>query len=110
MWIFLIILFIIGFVIVWPVLQIALKIHRQYRQFNNMMNGAAQNQRRRNGKRDSAPPHPPVKKKKIDSSVGEYVEFEELSVEAEQYRTADSTTVKFKVEQQITDVEFEELP
>ncbi|MDE6266469.1 MAG: hypothetical protein K2M07_03860 [Muribaculaceae bacterium] len=111
MWILLTILFIIGVAIVWPVLKIALKIHSQYRQFSRMMNGEMPGSRREGSRKKSkgSPPAPP-KKKKIDGSVGEYVEFEEIRVEASERTYGDTTTIKFKVEQQITDVEFEDLP
>ncbi|MDE7152930.1 MAG: hypothetical protein K2O00_00625 [Muribaculaceae bacterium] len=109
MWALLIILFIIGVIIIYPLLKVALSIRRQYREINRIMNGGAPKGSGRN-RRKPEPPKPPVKKKKIDGSVGEYVEFEELRVETSVHETGDSTTVEYKVEQQITDVEFEDLP
>lgn len=95
----------------WPLLKIIINVHRQYRRINDIMNGRQPGERGRSsrtGKKNTPPP--PVKKKKIDRSVGEYVEFEEISVEASERTEGDTTTIKYKVEQQITDVEFEELP
>lgn len=109
MWPLLIILFIIGVIIVYPLLKVVLGIHRQYRAINRMMNNAAAT----GGggrRREPEQPTPAVKKKKIDRSVGEYVEFEEIRVKASTQTDGDTTTVNYKVEQQITDVEFEDLP
>lgn len=109
MWPLLIILFITGVIIVYPLLKVVLGIHRQYRAINRMMNNAATNGG--NGRRrQPEQPKPAVKKKKIDRSVGEYVEFEEIRVKASTQTDGDTTTVNYKVEQQITDVEFEDLP
>lgn len=47
--------------------------------------------------------------KKIGSDVGEYVEFEEMRVYTESKTTDGQTTVKIEVEQQITDVEWEDV-
>lgn len=112
MWIFFLILFILGLVIVWPVLKVALKIRRQYRQFNRMMNGEmpGSSDAGKKSRRQHKAPEPAVRKKKIDGSVGEYVEFEDIRVEASERVNSDTASVKFKVEQQITDVEFEDLP
>ncbi|MCH5219250.1 MAG: hypothetical protein J1F20_01675 [Muribaculaceae bacterium] len=55
----------------------------------------------------------PKKGPKIPDDVGEYVQFEEVDVKVEesQYVNNDgSTTTRFKVEEQIVDVEWEDLP
>lgn len=54
-------------------------------------------------------PEPPVKKKKIDPTVGEYVEFTE-TVETTTRVTPEGEGTTVKTEQQITDIQWEDLP
>lgn len=59
--------------------------------------------------RDGGPqPRPARQGKKIDPTVGEYVEFEEVQV-YESTETDGKKQVKFEAEEQITDVEWEEV-
>ncbi len=59
--------------------------------------------------RDGGPqPRPARQGKKIDPTVGEYVEFEEVQV-YESTEPDGKKQVKFEAEEQITDVEWEEV-
>lgn len=59
--------------------------------------------------RDGGPqPRPARQGKKIDPTVGEYVEFEEVQV-YESTEPDGKKQVKFETEEQITDVEWEEV-
>ena len=61
------------------------------------------------GPRDGGPqPRPARQGKKIDPTVGEYVEFEEVQV-YESIEPDGKKQVKFEAEEQITDVEWEEV-
>lgn len=61
-----------------------------------------------NGGGNGPQPQPARPSKKIDPSVGEYVEFEEVQ-SFESTRTDGHREVKFESEEQITDVEWEEV-
>lgn len=52
----------------------------------------------------------PVKKKKIDPNVGEYVAFTEIDVTETTEHIDGSTTTTEYHEQQITDIEWEDVP
>lgn len=54
-------------------------------------------------------PEAPVHKKKIDPTVGEYVEFTETEVTS-RVETPEGTETTTVVEQQITDIQWEDLP
>lgn len=55
-------------------------------------------------------PEPPQRpKKKIDPSVGEYVEFTETA-ESTVRETPEGTETTFRTEQQITDIQWEDIP
>lgn len=64
---------------------------------------------RRNEPSGPKKPEPPVTKKKIDPTVGEYVEFTE-TVETSTRQTPEGEETSVRVEQQITDVQWEDLP
>lgn len=67
--------------------------------------------RRQTGNQQSRQPQQqprPRSKKKIDPNIGEYVEFTETS-ETTTRQTSDGNT-EIKTEQQITDVQWEDLP
>ena len=91
------------------------KAKRQARDFFADMFGnpnGAQGQSSKRKKKDKTP-KTPVTPKKIDPTVGEYIKFEEIEVTAtEQTKTySDGTTrSSFKVEEQIVDVEWEDIP
>ncbi len=65
--------------------------------------------RQQERKQQSQQPEPPVAKKKIDPTVGEYVEFTE-TVESTTRQTPEGEENSVRVEQQITDVQWEDLP
>lgn len=108
---FLILLFIF---FIWPLIRVGLtmnRVRKQARQaYEQMYNqnyggaGAQQQRTRKPGWNASAT----LRKKKIDSSVGDYVPFEEVS-EVSTDRTDSSGRTSFTVEQQITDAEWEEI-
>ena len=53
---------------------------------------------------------PPKKRKKIDKETGEYVKFTEVKVtETEQTDTTSGSAAEFRVEEQVTDVTWEDL-
>lgn len=54
----------------------------------------------------------PVKKKKIEPGTGEYVKYEEISIQESTYtetRSSASQSAHIAAEQQITDVEWEDI-
>lgn len=76
---FLLLLFI--FFVVWPLCRLAWRIWTATRQFNRARDNAREAFRQAYGHQPEETPHP--KKKKIDSSVGEYVAFEEIACDVE---------------------------
>ncbi|MDE6396537.1 MAG: DUF4834 family protein [Muribaculaceae bacterium] len=91
-------------------------IRRRVNQFAEQMRGAAGGATA-GGTRNAREPEKPARpKKKIDPGVGEYVRFEEITVETDQtvsHDPASGTTrvdTSVKVEDQIVDVEWEDLP
>lgn len=89
-------------------------VHRIKKQANAMyehMYGArpdTQSQPRRN-KAGWSTPTP--KRKKIDPEVGEYVKFQEIEVSEESTLNSDTsgTSGEYRVEQQVTDAEWEDV-
>lgn len=51
----------------------------------------------------------PVRKKRIDPSVGEYVDYEEINAETSYTASDGATTENFVAESQIVDVEWEDI-
>lgn len=76
-----------------------IRVSRSWRQ-------AAEQQRQRRSARQQQPPRP---KKKIDPTVGEYVEFTETTVNRTE-TDGTATTISTETEQQITDITWEDLP
>lgn len=65
---------------------------------------------RRQTRQSNHRPEPPRRQeKKIDPSVGEYVDFTETT-ETTARKTPDQTETSSRIEQQITDVQWEDLP
>ena len=60
-------------------------------------------------KQQQQQPQPPVHKKKIDPTVGEYVEFTETETTT-RVETPEETETTTVIEQQITDIQWEDLP
>ena len=106
---FLLILFIVFIVI--PILRLlwaGWKLRRRWMEATSGMRDAY----RRAAEEAAKKTKQPKKKKKIDPSVGEYVSFEELKVETTvtSETTADGSSTKIRVESQVEDVTWEELP
>lgn len=98
--------------VVWPIVRVALTLRRARRQARDFFNDAsgrsgAQGQRESSAYRE----YRRARRrggKKIDASVGEYVEFEEIPT----YRSADTgqaTRPDFKPESQVEDAEWVDL-
>ena len=105
----LLLLFIFGFIcwIVWMIVRTVLSafmfVRRTRRQVNDAFGfGEATGSKQPNRK---SPRH---QGKRINPNVGEYVEFEDLPP---LYQTSgqDSTKVRYTVEEQISDVEWEDI-
>lgn len=106
---FLIFIIFIGWILLRPVIRIWSTVHKAQKQANDFFRAASgytdqSGQRRRESRtQQSRRQH-----KKIDPSVGEYVEFEEISVYSDSF-TQQNQEVKFKPEQQIEDAEWEDI-
>lgn len=75
------------------------------RYVNHKVNQYTKQQQRR----QPPQPKPSGNKKKIDPTVGEYVDFTEVA-ETTAHTAADSSTTTTATEQQVTDVTWEDLP
>lgn len=105
-------------VLLWPAIRTILALRRaqkQAQQAFSQARRAAQEESRRNrpggwsaGEAGSAPQQQP-RRKKIDPSVGEYVEWEEVKVSSTTTDSSGKSTRTTVTEEQITDVEWEEL-
>ncbi|MDE6267656.1 MAG: DUF4834 family protein [Muribaculaceae bacterium] len=109
----LILLILFAYYVILPVVRGLMQLNRMRsnaRDFFNSMNQQAAGAR----SRDSQPQQPAPKKKKIDPSVGEYVDYEEITVEqttvnATTTTDGSSSSTSIDVEQQIVDVEWEDI-
>lgn len=82
------------------------RFRRQTREAFNAMYGRPQQQERKAGWSGNNR----QKKKKIDKDVGEYVSFEDITVEqTSETRTDASGSTFHETEQQITDAEWEDI-
>lgn len=111
----LILLFLIG-VIVWPMIKLATTVHSYQKNVRNAfrsMNDEAERQRNRNyaENRRGGWTRPQTKKKKITNDMGEYVEWEEVSVtESTETTTSSNESAKtYTREEQVTDVKWEDI-
>lgn len=108
---FLLLLFFIFYVVL-PLAKFGWKIYRAKKNWDDQMN---QFRRAAEGRRDAwgrpAEPETPHHKKKIARDVGEYVAFEEISVETSEETTDKKTVEKetFTSEEQIEDVSWEDI-
>lgn len=50
------------------------------------------------------------RKKKIGKDVGEYVKFSEITVSEQEKRSSASSPATYTTEQQVTDIEWEDIP
>lgn len=82
------------------------------RRMKDMFNTAADGAAEAYGTagRTTRPPYPPAKTKKIDPEVGEYVHFEEVSTATEKGTTTPRPDIDYKVEEQVVDIDWEDLP
>lgn len=118
-----IILIIILFIIVWPIIKVAVTVNRfkrnarkAYEQMFNQSAGAASSHPDPRKERKAGwTMSPTTKRKKIGRDVGEYVKFEEIETEfTETSRPANagnkaSSRTDFKAEQQIVDAEWTDI-
>lgn len=115
----LLLLFILGYFIIWPVVKVLIRINAAKRRFREMMNpGQASaagfgpdRESRRKGGWSKAPRR---RRKKIPDGTGEYVAFEEITVSATEESASRegagrTTRVDYTAEQQIIDVEWEDV-
>ncbi|MDE6277274.1 MAG: hypothetical protein K2M06_04115 [Muribaculaceae bacterium] len=103
----LLLLFLIIYFIVVPLVRAALGVRRMRRQWQQRVDDF----RRTAGFSDArgqAEPQAPARKKKIDADTGEYIAFEEITVETTT-RTEEGTTKQTIVEEQIEDVSWEDI-
>lgn len=110
------VLILIFIFIIWPIIRVGWTIHRMRSQarkaYEEMYARATGDNREAQPSRKAGWSRPArAKAKKIDSSVGDYVAFEEIKVERTENRFSDggSAPRSTVTEQQITDVEWEEV-
>ncbi|MCM1067591.1 MAG: hypothetical protein NC418_08485 [Muribaculaceae bacterium] len=113
-----ILILIIVIFILWPLLKTGWRIWMQMRSMRRFMADPAGEMRRQaerrarqGGSRQSAP-QPEVKKKKISRDVGEYVEFTEIELSAEEREASrpdggGSRTIR--TEEQISDIKWVDI-
>lgn len=105
--------FIIFFIII-PLVRVLTALSRarhQVRDIFGAMNGGAgsrSGQQRSEHRTRRPEPQPRQRRKKIDPTVGEYVDFEEVSCTVTKEGN-NGTTTKYKTESQIEDITWEEL-
>lgn len=51
-----------------------------------------------------------TRKKKIGKDVGEYVKFSEITLSEQEKRQSEHTRTAYTAEQQVTDIEWEDIP
>ncbi|MBD5366882.1 MAG: DUF4834 family protein [Bacteroides sp.] len=87
------------------------RVRSQMRDIQDQMyGGTAGNTRQQQRRRKSGWSAPITRKrKKIDPQVGEYVKFEEIATETTVTDDKGDSTTTYKVEQQVTDIEWEDL-
>ena len=100
-------------IIIWFIIKIYVSLHNARRRARDLFGQfGAQEAPRSSGRKAGWSGAPQTKRKKIDSSVGEYVAFEEIT-EVSSHTTAsssdDRTAGDIEVEQQVTDVEWEDI-
>lgn len=99
--------------LLWQLIKIVTagyRFTRQYRRAVNDMRQAFGGYGPATSQQRQQPSQPPKKEKKISRDVGEYVDFEEVSVSVKE-KYADGSTAEYtKTEQQIVDVTWEDLP
>lgn len=109
LWIFL------GVLLWWTIRIVAglIQARRQFRQFfSRAADNSAATDPTRNHERKGGWSSPMRRRKKIDSTVGEYVKFTEteVTIKATRENSNNGASQKVVTEEQISDVEWEELP
>lgn len=95
-----------------PVFRIVRRINSFRRQMRDMASGAGRGNGGSRASASSSAPFGanagarPARRKKIDSDVGEYVDYEEVTSTTTETRTEEYTGV---VEDQVTDAEWEDV-
>ena len=111
----LLLLFLFVYFIVIPMGRLYMRIRRGRRQFNDMFSAFGGNPSARasaqSGSRPGGWNTAPGRKKKFSREEGEYVDFEEVETASCSYNPGTGQSeIHYTVEQQITDVEWEDLP
>lgn len=105
---FLLFLFIVFVVI--PIASALYKIWQLRMRVNDFVRDPFGTGRKDSQRRTATGPQQPAPhRKKIDPSVGEYVAFTEIEV-TETTTSQNNTTTNVRVEQQVVDVEWEDIP
>lgn len=97
----------IGFLL-WPVIKLAYKLFTIKRQYQNIYNSARQ-AGARSSHRAQPEPRPEPRRKRFSRSDGEYIDFEELAVDADTERARQYRTVEYVRQEQVSDAEWEEI-
>lgn len=99
-------LFLIG-LILWFVLRPAYLLRRRYKQMQDEINRTFGGF---GGRQQQQPRQSHNQKKKIDPSVGEYVEFTETTTTTRTTADNGTTSTTVETEEQVEDVRWEDLP
>lgn len=102
------ILFLLGYFIVWPLIRILLRVNDARRQYRDMMNGMFGGADPRASRREDKRRSEARRKKKIPDDTGEYVAFEEVACNTGK-KSPQEPAADFVAEQQIVDVEWEDI-
>lgn len=97
--------------VMWRVWQVSRTMHRAQRDLNDLFGQAARGTRTstHDGAARAAQGRPARQRKKIDPDAGEYVAFEEVSVNTTTTTTDTPRGREFRAESQIEDAEWEEV-
>lgn len=109
----LLLMFLFVYWIVIPLLRFRFRVRRGRRQFNDIFSafGGGQDGQTAGSRPGGWDKTPPARKKKFTREEGEYIEFEEVDTASCSYNPGTGQTeTQFTSEQQITDVEWEDLP
>lgn len=103
-------LFLLIFFIVIPLAKAFWAIYRQMRQVRSFMNDPAGYYSRTAGKQKKRKQEPQKQthRKVFTKDMGEYVDFEEIRSDSPQQNVS-SDEVKYKKEEQVTDIKWEDL-
>lgn len=109
MFFFCLILFLLGYFVIWPLLKGYLLVRKVKTSFFNQAN----NNFNKSGKAHKSSWHTQYSRKRkiIDPNVGEYVKFQEISVESSTYTETikDIENCSPKYENQISEADWEDI-